>query len=58
MLYHLFINNSSDILVSHEPFVEGYARVYSIEASSWDEAYYKMVSSQRDVLKPVEYKEG
>ncbi len=58
MLYHLFINSSNDVIISHEAFIKSYTRVYSINASSWDEAYYKMVTTQRDVLKPVEYKEG
>lgn len=43
MLYHLIINSSNDVLISSEPFVENYTRVYSLRASSWDEAYYKIM---------------
>lgn len=55
MLYHLFVNSLNDCLVSCEPHVENYTRVYSIRASSWDEAYYRMVTIQRDVFNPMEY---
>lgn len=52
MLYHLFINKDNDLLVDNEPYVKDYTRVYSIEANTWNEAYYYMITTQRNPLIP------
>lgn len=52
MLYHLFINKDNDLLVDDEPYVKDYTRVYSIHANTWNEAYYHMVTTQRNPLVP------
>lgn len=53
MLYHLFINKDNDLLVDNKPDVKDYTKVYSIQANTWDEAYYHMVTTQKNPLLPL-----
>lgn len=51
-LYHLFVSSSNDFIVSNESYIKDYTRVYSTYASSWDSAYYQMVTVQKNPLYP------